>query len=64
MAFSADNSLHLLLSMLKKTESGEARGRGQEMEQEADIKWVKPGNEDREWNTFLVVHAPKNKACL
>jgi len=29
--------------------------------QNADGSW---GNEDREWNTFLVVHALKNKACL
>ena len=50
MEFFADNSLHLLLSMLQKTKSGEALGRGQEMEQEA--------------GTFLVVHALKNKACL
>jgi hypothetical protein len=29
--------------------------------QNADGSW---GDEDREWNTFLVVHALKNKACL
>jgi hypothetical protein len=29
--------------------------------QNADGSW---GNEDSEWNTFLVVHALKNKACL
>lgn len=29
--------------------------------QNADGSW---GDEDREWNTFLLVHALKNKACL
>jgi hypothetical protein len=29
--------------------------------QNSDGSW---GNEDREWNTFLVVHALKNKGCL
>jgi hypothetical protein len=29
--------------------------------QNVDGSW---GDEDREWNTFLVVHALKNKACL
>jgi hypothetical protein len=29
--------------------------------QNEDGSW---GDEDREWNTFLVVHALKNKACL
>jgi hypothetical protein len=29
--------------------------------QNVDGSW---GDEDREWNTFLVVHTLKNKACL